>query len=141
LKITEEHKEIFAGKICPYCRNRTRLIDSKVVYSGKSFGKIYACLPCNAWVGLHKGTLKALGRVANKELREAKKEAHLYFDKIWQGGLMKRKEAYTWLSLELEIPSEFTHIGMFSVKTCQRVVAISKKLLETSSNGSNRCSR
>jgi hypothetical protein len=129
MTITEEHRQIFAGKICPYCKSKTQLIDSRVVYNGKSFGKIYACLPCDAWVGLHKGTSKALGRLANHELREAKKEAHHYFDMIWQQKHMKRKEAYAWLSEKLSIPSEFTHIGMFSPKTCKEVVRLSKQFL------------
>ena len=30
---------------------------------------IYICKPCDAYVGVHKGTDKALGRLANKELR------------------------------------------------------------------------
>ena len=69
---------LYAGLICPYCGNNSEYIDSSFIY-GKSYGMIYLCRPCEAYVGVHKGTDKALGRLANKELRESKKEAHFYF--------------------------------------------------------------
>lgn len=128
MELSHEQKEILKGRICPYCKAKTNYVDSAIVY-GKSYGMIYYCDPCKAWTGVHKGTNKALGRLANYELREWKKEAHLYFDKIWQLNIMKRKEAYAWLSNKLGIPTQYTHIGMFSVKTCQEVVYLSKQFL------------
>ena len=68
--------EIIAGKICPYCGKPTEYVDSSIIY-GRSYGMIYLCRDCRAYVGVHKGTDQALGRLANAELREAKKEAHL----------------------------------------------------------------
>lgn len=69
--------EIFTGKICPYCGKPTEFVDSSVIY-GRSYGMIYLCRDCRAYVGVHKGTNQALGRLANAELRDAKKEAHFY---------------------------------------------------------------
>jgi hypothetical protein len=43
--------------------------------------------------------------------------------------LMKRSEAYAWLSERMGIPKEFTHIGMFSVKSCKEVTRLSKQAL------------
>ena len=79
--------QILTGLICPYCGGETAYIDSCRVY-GRSYGMMYICRPCDAWVGVHKGTDKALGRLANKELREAKKEAHFWFDKIAKTNLI-----------------------------------------------------
>ncbi len=126
--LTERQMQILCGRICPYCGRMTEYVDSSIVY-GRSYGMIYLCRDCMAYVGVHKGTDKALGRLADAELREAKKEAHLYFDKLWQLGIMKRKEAYSWLSECLGIPVEYTHIGMFSVNTCKETVRFAKQFL------------
>lgn len=88
---------------------------------------IYICKPCDAIVGVHKGTDNALGRLANRELRSLKKEAHANFDPIWKTKKMDRSQAYKWLSQQLELPPQYTHIGMFSEKTCKRVITICKK--------------
>ena len=49
---------ILSGKICPYCGNRTEYVDSSVIY-GRSYGMIYLCWDCMAYVGVHKGTDRA----------------------------------------------------------------------------------
>ena len=128
MELNERQKLVIAGKICPYCGKETEFVDSIEIY-GISYGMIYLCRDCDAHVGVHKGTDKALGRLAQKQLRKMKHEAHEYFDKIWQNGYMTRHEAYVWLSNVLEIPIEYTHIGMFSEKTCQSVINFSKQLL------------
>lgn len=129
--ISERVKQILAGNICPYCGRPTELVDSAEVYHGYSFGPIYICRPCDAYVGCHKGTTRALGRVANAELRYWKHQAHEAFDKLWKGDtkVMDRGMCYEFLSEELEIPPEYTHIGMFKVETCKRVVEICNKVL------------
>ena len=45
---------------------------------------------------------------------------------------MSRREAYTWLSEQLKLPIEYTHIGMFSEKTCKDVIYLSKQFLNDS---------
>lgn len=74
---------------CDYCGRETEYVDSKVIY-GKSYGKIYLCRNCMAYVGVHKGTDKPLGRLANAELRNWKKAAHAVFDPLWKYGLLSR---------------------------------------------------
>lgn len=58
---------------CDYCGRETEYVDSKVIY-GKSYGKIYLCRNCMAYVGVHKGTDKPLGRLANAELLRKKRK-------------------------------------------------------------------
>jgi len=121
--------EIMKGKVCPYCKGETEYVDSIKIY-GVSYGMIYLCEPCNAYCGVHKGTDKALGRLANKELRYWKKEAHKFFDIIWKNEYLTRNQAYEYLAKHLNLPTEYCHIGMFSVKTCQEVVNWSKQMVE-----------
>lgn len=126
MTLTPRQELIYQGKLCPYCGRTTEYIDSTVIY-GKSYGMIYMCSPCLAWVGVHKGTDRALGRLADRELREWKVRAHNKFDPLWKSGLFSRKAAYKWLSEQLGIPPEYTHIGYFSVDTCKRVIEIINK--------------
>lgn len=118
---------VLQGKVCPYCGEPSQFIDSSVIY-GKSYGMIYNCQLCDAYVGVHRGTDKALGRLADSELRYWKKQAHKAFDPIWKSGLMKRKAAYAWLSEKLQISPEYTHIGMMDIDGCQRVIEVCGKV-------------
>ena len=88
------HQLIISGKICPYCGRETELIDSSEIYHGVSYGWMYICRPCDAYVGCYNGTTKALGRLADAELRKYKHEAHDVFDLIWKNHLMDRHKAY-----------------------------------------------
>ncbi len=111
---------------CDYCGTRTDFVDSAMVY-GRSYGMIYLCPRCHAYVGVHKGTDKPLGRLANAELRVWKGAAHAVFDPLWKYGgpfYHNRNGAYRWLSEKMGLPVEKTHIGMFDVAECKRVIDI-----------------
>lgn len=91
---------------------------------------IYLCKPCDAYVGTHKSQPDlALGRLANKELREAKKQAHLFFDRIWVEKYLDRKSAYEWLCKGMGLHRDLCHIGMFNVEQCNKVVSLSREFL------------
>ena len=94
--------------ICDYCGTPADFVDSSVVYHGHSFGMIYLCPRCGAYVGVHKGSDKPLGRLANSELRNWKKAAHAAFDPLWKYGPYRgrRNEAYRWLSEKMGTPIE-----------------------------------
>lgn len=113
---------------CDYCGRETEYVDSKVIY-GKSYGKIYLCRNCMAYVGVHKGTDKPLGRLANAELRNWKKAAHAAFDPLWKYGRFRghRNAAYAWLAQKMGLPVEKTHIGMFDVGQCRKAIEIIEK--------------
>jgi hypothetical protein len=118
--------DVLLGKVCPYCKSKTEYVDSERVY-GKSYGMIYMCVPCDAYVGVHYGTSTlSKGSVAKKRLREWRKKAHEAFDPIAfeQKKGWSRRKAYYWLSQQMNLPYELTHIGMFSVKKCQEVIKI-----------------
>lgn len=127
MELSDTEKLIMSGKICPYCLNKSEYVDSSIIY-GRSYGMIYLCKSCDAYCGVHKGTDNALGRLANKELRYWKKEAHKYFDALWRLSDRKSERGfqYSQLSKYLGIPIEYTHIGMFGVETCKMVVEWAK---------------
>lgn len=132
IKLTNIQKLIYEGKVCPYCKGDSSYVNSKTIYGTYyiDYGMMYYCKDCNAYCGVHKGTDKSLGRLANKELREWKKAAHAHFDILWKEGIMTRWDAYDNLSKFLGIPRKYTHIGMFKISTCKKVVEWSKMELQ-----------
>lgn len=110
---------------CDYCGKKAELVDNKIIY-GRSYGLSYLCRSCMAYVGCHKGTDIPLGRLANAELRYWKHAAHEQFDPLWKWGPFRgnRNRAYEWLSKEMHLPIEKTHIGMFDIDQCKRVIRI-----------------
>lgn len=114
---------------CPYCGSNTKLVDSKLIY-GKSYGMAYVCEnypTCDAYVGTHKGTIWPRGTLANKELRNYRKKAHMLFDSLWRSEGISRTKAYKWLAEKLDISFEKTHIGYFDLEMCLKVIDICKE--------------
>lgn len=110
--------------ICPYCSSPAIFTDSSVIYGGRSYGMVYLCRnypQCDSYVGVHKGTTKPLGRMADPELRAWKNKAHEVFDAYWRGK-MPRHKGYRELSRRMKIPIGAAHIGMFNVNQCRKVV-------------------
>ena len=131
----DKHEEIISGQWCPYCDCPTVLIDSAEIYNGRSYGWAWTCRQCFAYVGCHKGSTNALGRVADQRLRTIKRETHAVFDPLWLH-LMKisdynkveaRTAMYMWLSLYTRIPLEECHIGMFDEEQCLETMHIIHK--------------
>lgn len=122
--------------LCDYCKKEADYVDSKAVY-GRSYGMIYLCQPCDAYVGVHRGTDTPLGRLAKKDLRDAKIKAHAYFDQLWKKKIVRhgvskkkaRSAGYKWLSEQLGISRKKCHIGMFDVEMCNAVVDVCEPYL------------
>lgn len=123
---------------CTYCNKPARLVTGKEIYPRRPdlFSlSFWQCKPCDAYVGCHKagngygdGT-RPLGILANKELRALKLLVHRNFDMLWQGGAMKRNEAYAWLAGQLNIPVNQCHVGMFTVDLCKKAAEVANKKL------------
>lgn len=115
--------------ICPYCNKKAAFVTGEVVYPHRNDLHekwFYLCRVCDAYVGCHVGSGIPLGRLANSELRKAKQAAHEAFDILWkETPIMSRKAAYVWLSAELSLSLDKTHIGMFDVNQCNKVVELS----------------
>ena len=123
----------FLPTICRYCGGVIKLIPAKMVYGestrrlGMEGEYLYQCQNCNARVGCHKGTMRALGNVANEVLRLKRMEAHRVFDALWKSGRMTRTGAYRWLAGELHLRPDRAHIGGFEMDQCQKVIELCEK--------------
>jgi hypothetical protein len=113
---------------CIYCNAPVIFTDSKIVY-GKSYGNIYLCSLCDAYVGIHKDSDEPLGRLADAVLRHWKKQAHDAFDQLWKGKskIMKRHEAYKLMQNLMGLDPDFAHIGLFNEEQCQELIEKLKK--------------
>ena len=121
------------GVLCPYCGSEAKLVGGLAIYphrpdlGGKKF---WRCKPCDAYVGCHEagngqgdGT-KPLGRLANAELRKAKKDAHYAFDRLWLDSPNRRRArgaAYAWLADAMGLTADECHIGEMDVQQCRQV--------------------
>jgi len=117
---------------CPYCNKPAALVRGVKLYPRRkdlSALKFWACMPCGAWVGCHKGTENPLGRLANAELRLWKQNAHSVFDPLWRSGEMPRHAAYRWLQDAMHLTPAQAHIGLFDVPACKEVVRLRRVML------------
>lgn len=116
-------------KKCRYCGNEVVFTSNAEIY-GREYGngKCYLCRRCRAFVGVHTGTIIPLGTLANDELRNARKQAHNEFDKLWKGPTRKmtRYNAYRWLAKTMNLERIDTHIALFEVEQCKKVVELLK---------------
>lgn len=128
-------------KRCRYCSEAAQLlIFGQPGYPYRNcYGPTWVCVPCGAWVGCHPGTERALGGLANAELRAWKVKAHAAFDPLWEAKMRRdscskgraRRAGYAWLAAQLGIPVEKTHIGYMSVEECKRVVDVCNAVFKT----------
>lgn len=116
------------GVKCDYCHRPAKLVPSSEIYglNDKNYGMFWLCPHCDAYVGTHKNSSKhaPLGRLANKELRRWKQNAHALFDPLWKSKKMSRSEAYAYLQEIMGMTPEQAHIGKFDVEDCKKLVSI-----------------
>lgn len=58
----------------------------------------------------------------------ARIRAHDAFDPFWKEGWMKRRDAYRWMAWVMGLPQEETHISMFSIPQCERLISIMEEV-------------
>lgn len=114
---------------CSYCGGRAKFVSGDVVYGRTgpwSSMAFWYCAPCKAWVGCHKRNSKygfigdePLGRLADYELRRAKRILHSVFDPLWKRKWMPRGVAYKSLAKAMGIPVKDCHIGYFDLNQCR----------------------
>ena len=113
--------------ICPYCKKEAKFVTGEYVHPFQLQHKnknYYICDTCDAYVGCHKGTKKALGTLANAELRALRMKVHIVFDPFWRSKVMTRKQAYIILAKGLKIPLTKCHIANFDINRCKKVLEI-----------------
>jgi hypothetical protein len=108
---------------CPYCGQEAVWCENKEIY-GRNFGRsymMYLCKPCDARVGCHQNSKRALGTMANKELREWRMKAHAVIDPLWRDGKLPRSEVYRRLSKVIGVE---VHVGEADVEMCQKIIQV-----------------
>lgn len=114
---------------CPYCNKEAKFVTGEYVHPFQPRHKnknYYICVACDAYVGCHKGTRKALGTLANDELRILRMKVHIAFDPLWRSKVITRKEAYIILAKKLNISLTKCHIADFDINRCKKVLEIIK---------------
>jgi len=113
---------------CPYCRSQALLRPASVVHECAAPGEeVYVCARypvCNAYVSAHRDSHLPMGTLADRSLRQKRRQAHIALNQLWEQGLMTRKEAYRWLQVQLGLPESEAHIGHFSEFRCEQVIRL-----------------
>ena len=112
---------------CPYCGSLAYLRPASVVHGDRAVPgmKLYVCArypACDAYVTAHRSSLIPMGTLAGPELRRKRQLAHAAFNRLWESGLMTKKQAYLWLQAKLDLPESEAHIARFSEWRCQQVI-------------------
>ncbi len=120
---------------CPYCHKTAVLRPASFVYGAQApkDEKLYVCPnypECDTYVGVHAGTTKPKGTLANGRLRNSRIRAHRVFDQIWKSGIMNRDQAYQWMRFRFGLNAAQAHIGQFSDYYCNELITMSEELLE-----------
>jgi len=120
------------GGNCHYCGEEVGKYTEEQWYGRDYRGRIvWGCRECNASVGSHDDGFP-LGYVGDSNLRYWRKRAHQAFDPLWlrkakvEGWNCRkaRTAAYTWIGNELQTHPDETHIAMFDVEQCQKLIEI-----------------
>jgi hypothetical protein len=113
---------------CPYCGEVAFLRSGKEFFPGKKEVErrnFWSCDPCDAYTGTDpKDNITPVGRLANAELREAKRAFHFCFDPLWKKMGNGRHQSYTWLAGHMGILPEQCHSSLFDVDQCKRAIQI-----------------
>ena len=115
---------------CPYCGAQALLRPASVIYGKRAAdpaAPYYVCArypACDSYVAAHKSSRLPMGTLANAELRHKRIQAHAAFDRLWESGLMNKRQAYLWLQAKLDLPEQEAHIGKFSMFRCEQVIQL-----------------
>lgn len=124
---------------CPYCGSPALLRPASLVYGEKAkspTAPYYVCArypACDAYVAAHRDTHLPMGTLADAALRRKRIQAHAAFDRLWESGLMSRKQAYRWLQAQLDLPEQEAHIGNFSTFRCEQVIRLCNRSFQQTS--------
>ena len=98
-----------------YCpEHSVRLVREQTVWGPKYVCPVDGCTVL-CWGG-------KTSTPANQETRTARHQAHEAFDPLWKKGAANRRELYHQLASFMGLEVKATHIGMFDVEQCRRVL-------------------
>lgn len=116
---------------CCECRRdmNCNLIKGNVAYPHREnlFSlNFYQCPVCKNFVGVHKGTYRPLGVIANSEIKNARRHIHNLLDPIWKTGKIGRKKCYKLISEELGY--EYHTANLKTIDECRTVYRIIQRI-------------
>ena len=132
----KKKKQMRETLYCPYCKRPGVLRPAAYVYGDNNLDPekyLYVCSgypECGAYVGVHEGSRKPKGTLADSELRNKRIRAHRAMDTLVRAGCMSRDGVYVWLSSRLNLPYEETHIGYFSDYFCEQAIRECEQVLD-----------
>ena len=119
---------------CPYCGSPVIYRTADGIYKENTKrAMLFVCSrypSCNAYVRANKVTKKPIGTLADPSLRRLRNQAHRFFNRLYESGLMSKGEAYNWLSVLTGMPESMAHIGFMGEYNCGLIIDESKKLLK-----------
>lgn len=131
----KKKKQAAARLRCPYCGKPALLRPASYVYNDvlEPDRYLYVCTgypECDAYIGVHRGSLRPMGMLADADLRHKRIEAHRALNALWEEGYLTKRGAYIWLQNRLGLSEKETHIGMFSYYRCEETIRECTSLLE-----------
>lgn len=122
-------------KKCNICGGEHVVYTSNSRVYGQSFqGRyIYFCEDCGAYVGTQRNSKKALGILADAQMRKGKMICHDLFDQLWKGkrkAQHKRSAAYRELAERMGILVCDCHFGYFDLQELRRAYPIIIEMLK-----------
>lgn len=118
-----------APEVCK-CGGKVELVKNSEIY-GREYGEwpwAYFCRDCDSYVGLHPFTNIPLGTLADKETREARKDAKNPFERLFKSGRMTRNEAYQALAKKMGIDVGECHFGWFDIDQCKKAKVLTREI-------------
>ncbi|MCE9968436.1 zinc-finger-containing protein [Aeromonas taiwanensis] len=125
----------FHPKDCRYCGAPLELVRKQVVYpAALAKAMIYRCNrdACDSYVSCREGTDIAIGSVANRETRLARREAHASINTLIDSGRMNKHEAYAWMQHLLSLPYTRRGIGWLDEHECKVVIREVREIMSRS---------
>ena len=120
-------------KTCNLCGGPVVYVTNDKIYHGKRYGSgfAYLCTKCRAYTGTHvPRPSKALGILANAEMRNLKMQCHAIFDPIWIPAKHYRRDArrnaYARLAKAMNISVKDCHFGHFDKPQLEKALSILK---------------
>ncbi|MDX7766138.1 zinc-finger-containing protein [Aeromonas caviae] len=125
----------FHPKDCRFCGSPLELVSKQVVYpAAPAKTMIYRCNrdACDSYISCREGTDIAIGSVANRDTRLARREAHASINTLIDSGRMNKHEAYAWMQHLLSLPYTRRGIGWLDEHECKVVVREVREILRRS---------
>ena len=120
MELSQKHKDVLEGRICPKCASGTKLIHNDNAI-GSNF--IVACRnypTCDYYTISEPNSTKPVGRLAGPVLRYERQLAYELFNKFCKSSSTTKELVMTDLLEHLKVPVEYNRITYFNVENCRR---------------------